>query len=159
MKEPKAIKNGFKWVPLDKRKSRFGGKVSPRKPEKRVPILWLARNGGELYLVNASKEILKSLTAESGGFQTIDDDAITVSSEKKYEYRDIVPNDAVKVEEYDGYYDLDYILQVHIRIQSQSLGCIDITSPSKKGGVGEVVLLWDSGEPGKDVSINKCKKA
>lgn len=66
-KHHKVIENSFKWIPFDKRKSRFGGLVSPRKAELRHPILWLAREGNELYLVNASEEMLDFVGADTGG--------------------------------------------------------------------------------------------
>lgn len=159
MKEHKTIVNGFTWVPIEKRKSRFGGKMPPGKPEKRLPILWLARDGSELYLVNASREPLDYVVADSGGCQTVDDDIEMVSSKEKYEYKDVKPDDAVKVDEFDVFYDCDYMLQVFLTVQSASLGCVEIASPLAKGGVGETVLLWDSGESGKDVSVKRCQEA
>ena len=157
MKDHKVIKNEFTWIPLDKRVSRFGGLVPPRKSESRHPILWLVRERDELYLVNSSEEILDLVIANSGGFQTVDEDVMTIASNDKYEYTNVKPNSAVKVEEYDGFYDLDYVLQVSISIKSKKLGCIDILSPAKKGGVQETVLLWNTGENGKYTTINKCK--
>jgi len=151
----KVLQNSFKWVPLDQRKSKFGGPMTPREKESRLPLLWLAREGNKLYLVNSSEETFDFVSAGTGGFQTVDDDCITVAAEKKYEYKNVKPNDAVKVEEFDGYYDLDYLLQVSIRIQSTNLGGIEILTLPKKGGIGETVLLWDTMENGKGVSINK----
>ncbi|ABM04205.1 hypothetical protein Ping_2476 [Psychromonas ingrahamii 37] len=154
----KVIENSFKWVPLDKRKSKFGGPMTPRKAELRNPLLWLAREGKELYLVNSSAEIIDFVGAGTGGFQTVDDDCISVSSKKKYkyEYKNVKLNDAVKVEEFDGFYDLDYVLQVSLRIQSKNLGNIEILTSPKKGGIGETVLLWDTMENGNHVSIKNC---
>ncbi len=152
--EHKIIENEFKWVPLDKRQSRFGGPSLYRKPEKRYPLLWLARKGGELYLVNSSKDSLDFVISSSGGFATEDDDVLTFKGHK-YEYKNVKPNDAVKVEEFDGFYDLDLVLQVDLKIQSKSIGCITIQSPPEKGGVGEIVLLWDTFENGKNVIINR----
>ena len=160
MKEHKTIKNGFPWIPLDKRISLFGGAMPPRKPETRRPILWLARDENEVYLVNNSQEALDFVIADSGGFQTVDDDDVeTVKNKEPYKYIDVNPSDAVKVEEYDGYYDLDYVLQIYLKVQSPILGCIEVASPAEKGGIGETVLLWDSGEAGKYVSIHKCKES
>ena len=162
-KHHKVIENSFKWVPLDKRKSKFGGPMTPRKAELRHPILWFARQGKELYLVNSSEETLDFVAAGTGGFQTVDDDCITVSTKNKnkykykYEYKNVKPNDAVKVEEFDGFYDLDYVLQVSMRVQSKNLGGIEILTPPKKGGIGEIVILWDTMENGKNVSITNCK--
>ncbi|PKH03103.1 hypothetical protein CXF72_07915 [Psychromonas sp. MB-3u-54] len=158
-KHHKIIENSFKWIPLDKRKSKFGGPMTPRKAELRNPLLWFAPEGKELYLVNSSAETLDFVGAGTGGFQTVDDDCITVSTKNKYkyEYTNVRPNDAVKVEEFDGYYDLDYVLQVSMRIQSKNLGCMEILTPPKKGGIGELVVLWDTMENGKNVSITNCE--
>jgi hypothetical protein len=155
MKDHKSIENEFTWVPLDKRKSIFGGSVPPRKSEIRKPLLWLAQKNNELYLVNFSGGLLDSVVADSGGFQTVDDDVMVVSNNEQYEYLNVKPNTAIKIEEYDGFYDLDYILQVCIRVKSIKLGSLDIQGPPEKGGAGETVLLWDTGESGKFVSINK----
>ena len=157
IKEHKILKNKFTWVPIEKRTSRFGGSIPPRKPENRRPLLWLACEGNEVYLVNSSEETLDLVVAKTGGFQTVDEDVMPVASKDKYEYLNVKPNNAVKVEEYDGFYDLDYVLQISVRIQSKKLGCIEIISPAEKGGPGETVLLWNTNENGKHVSINKCK--
>ena len=75
--------------------------------------------------------------------------------ESKYEYKNVKPNDAVKVEEYDGFYDLDYLLQVSMSVQSKNIGSIEISTPPEKSGIGEMILLWDTMENGHNVSINK----
>ena len=157
MKEHKIVENEFTWVPPNKRLSRFGGSPPPRKAETRTPLFWLARKGEELFFVNSSKDTLNFVIADSGGFQTVDDDVMAVGNNDKYDYKNVKPNQAVKVEEYDGFYDLDYILQVSIRVQSKSIGCIELITPAKKGGVGETVLLWNTNENGINVSINNCK--
>ena len=97
--------------------------MPPRKPEIRLPTLWLARDGNELYLVNASEETLDTVIAEGGGCLTADDDVLTVSSEENYQYENVPPNAAVKIEEYDGYFDLDFLLQVSVIVKSATLGC------------------------------------
>ena len=156
MLEHITIENKFIWVPIDKRKSRFGGGPMPyRKPENRRPILWLAREKNDVYLVNSSEETLDFVIADGGGFFIDDDDIVTFGG-KKYEYKNVKPNNAVKVEEYDDFYDSDFFLQISLRVQSQKLGCINILSPTKKGGIGETVLLWDTGESGKYVLVQEC---
>ena len=157
MKEHKIVENEFTWAPLNKRLSRFGGSPPPRNAETRTPLFWLARKGEELFFVNSSKDTLNFVIANSGGFQTVDDDVMSVGNNDKYDYKNVKPNQAVKVEEYDGLYDLDYILQVSIKVQSKSIGCIELITPAKKGGVGETVLLWNTNENGINVSINNCK--
>lgn len=159
MREHKIISEHPGWVAPEKRESRFGGPMPPRKPEKRSPLLWLSRQQGELYLVNATDEPLELVIASSGGFQTVDDEVVSVSSQGSYEYHNVNPNQAVKVDEYDDYYDCDFFLQVYIRVKSRSLGYIDIRSPPEKGGVSETVILWDSGELGKYVFLEEVQQA
>lgn len=157
VKENKTVKNKFTWIPMDKRTSKFGGPVTPRKPEVRKPLLWLARVGNELFLVNSSGETLDYVIPSTGGFQTYydSDEVVTISRDGVYKYENVSDSDAVKVEEFDEVYDSDYILQVYITVQSPKLGKIEIATPSGKGGVGEAVLLWDTGESGKYVNITK----
>lgn len=150
------LKNEFTWVPMDQRSGRFGASP-PRKPELRRPLLWLALDAGDLYLVNASGETLDSVISDMGGFTTSDDDVVTVASDKNYEYKNVENGSAVKVDEYDDYYDLDYLIQVVLRVQSPKFGILEIVSPLEKGGVRETVLLWDSGEKGKHVGIKQLQ--
>ena len=71
---------------MDQRIGRFGV-CPPRKPELRRPLLWLARAGGELYLVNTSRDTLEYVSADMGGFTTVEDRCVSVSSDESYEYK------------------------------------------------------------------------
>ena len=156
MKEHKTLVGAFNWIPMDKRMSKFGGPMSPRKPEIRRPVLWLARAGNELYLVNDAKEALDDVVAGHGGWVRADDRVATAASEVEFHYEHVQPGEAVKVDQYDGNHDLDYMLSVALKVQSPSLGCLEIESPAEKGGLDETILLWNTGEPGKWVKINPC---
>jgi len=156
-KHHKVIENSFEWVPLDKRKSKFGGPMPPREAELRHPVLWLAREGKEFYLVNSSTETLDFVVAATGGLQSVDDDCLTIATSNKYAYKNVKQNDAVKVEEFDDFCDLDFVLQVSIKVKSKNMGSIKILTPPKKGGIGETVLLWDTMKNGKHASITDCK--
>jgi hypothetical protein len=112
-------------------------------------LLWLCCRGDELYLVNLSGETLDEVVAGTGGFITFDDDVAAVSSEDdSYVYKNVKPKDAVKVDEYN-IYDQDYVLQTCISIKSEAFGCFNLSSPAEKGGIFEVVLLWDTLEAGR----------
>ncbi len=152
MKAHKILQNEFTYTPLH-----LIPGMPPRKPDNRMPLLWLARKGGELYLVNNSGETLDWVGTGVGGFISADDEILPVSSAKDYiyEYRQVVPHAAVKVEEYDGYYDLDYVLSVTMEVKSARLGHLQICSPAEKGGVKTCVLIWDTGEAGKHVGVKK----
>lgn len=154
MKEHKRIEGKFSWVPMDKRTDRLGLPLPPRKPEKRKPKYWLTRDGGDLYFINNTDEILDLVSTATGGFQTSGDDVMTVGG-NGYIYDNVMPQEAVKIEEFDGFYDLDFVLQVEIHVKSKKEGSLIIKSPPEKGGIGETILLWDTGEEGKFVSIRK----
>lgn len=153
-KNNKRVQSKFVWVAPEKRKSRFGGDMPPRKPELRKPLLWMTRDGGDLFLINTTGEVLKLVTSRTGGFQTFDEDVATIQNNFTYSYENVLPEEAVKIEEYDDYYDLDYVLQTTITIESKNLGCIELRTPAQKGGSKEMVLLWDNGET--DVFMEQC---
>ena len=157
--KPKTIENKFKWVPRDKRPNSFGGGPIPyRVPEKRHPLLWLVPDGNDFYLVNLSKETLDSVIVSTGGF-TGGEDVAAIAGGSEYEYKNVKPNTAVKVEEYDYFYDPDFVLQVDLRIKSKSLGCIIVKTYPEKGAANEAVILWDTLEYGKKVITDECNDA
>lgn len=136
---------------------RLGQPLPPRKPEKRTPKYWLIRDENDLFFVNNTEEILEQISASTHGFTTYEDEMIPVGG-KCYEFENVIPREAVRVEEFEPMTDSDYVLQVEIRIQSKQGACLKMLSPSKKGGMtGESVLQWDTGEAGKWVSISECE--
>ena len=148
MKKNKLIETGFEWAT----KSRF-----PREPENKPenpPWLWLCRIGSDLYLVNSSGDVLDEVSANSGGMQTIDNSAITLESNANYSYQNVKPNQAVKVDEYDDYYDLDALIQVYITVRSPTLGNIKIRTPLSKGGIDRnTALLWSKTDISEHVGV------
>ncbi len=153
MKEGKILHEQFTWTPLH-----LIPNTPPRKPDNRMPYLWLSRLRDELFLVNNTGEPLDFVGVTIGGFISADDDIAPLKNKDKYAYQYTdVPNDtAVKIEEYDGFYDLDYVLQVSLEIKSSKFGTLNITSPAEKGGIKRnCVLLWETGEAGKHTKITK----
>lgn len=118
----------------------------PPRPVKRDVILSLMNYKGALYLINQTNETLSTVSSESFGI--ILDSALEKNPE--FFYKDVKPNESVKVEEYDGYYDLDYILGFDLYIESKSLGKVKITPPMKKGGVIAQELVYA------DMSLKRC---
>jgi len=159
--QQKTIKDGFTWLPMDKRVDKLGFPLPPRKPELRKPLLWVAIESAQedfiddIYLVNSSDEVLEVVISNTGGFQTCDDDILTMSS-KGFEYKNVANGDAVKVGEYHQILDSDYVLQLSLTITTKH-GVIEITPQAEKGGFKEVVLLWDTKEVGKGVTIKNGK--
>ena len=95
----------------------------------------------DIYLVNETGNTIESVIANTGGFQTLDDDMFSISG-PYIEYKKIVNNDAVKVEEYDKLRDSDYVLEISIKVKLNGKW-IDLKKPTAKGGFKEEVLLWD----------------
>ena len=154
------IENGFTWVPMNERIGRFGFPLAT-KVDRRKPVLWLVpkanegKRGREMYLVNLSDEVLDEVVANSGGCETTDLGVMAITDNGGVKYENVKPNEAVLVEYYDEYYDLDYLLQISMEVKSAKIGHIRILAPSKKGGVEELVLVWDNGESGKHVVVKK----
>ena len=158
MREHKRIIGKFTWVPMDKRKDRFGLPLPPRKAEKRTPKYWLIRAHGHLYFINNTNDIIDFVSSSTGGFTSSDDDTLMINNgvDSGYHYKNVMPQEAIKIEEYDDFYDLDYVLWVEIVLKSEQEGTLQIQSPSEKGGIKkEAVLLWNTGEIGKFVSMQK----
>lgn len=122
----------------------------PPRPIKREVIFSLMDFQGALYFVNDSEEILTSVSTESFGF--VEDSSL--ENNPKYNYKDVKPKESVKVEQYDGYYDLDFVLGFNIYIESKKLGKIILYPPFDKGGVKAQPLLYKEGTP-RFVSLKK----
>ena len=148
MRKHKRIQSHFVWVPIHERISAYC------RPDHRIPKYWLYRSGADLFFINNSSESLEFVTTETGGFQTCDDEVLTIES-SGYRYENVLPGEAVKIEEFDDYYDLDYVFQIELCLKSKSEGVCIFKSPPHKGSIGETVLLWDSGETGKYVVFTK----
>lgn len=112
--------------------------VFPPRAVERDVMFSLMNYKGSLYFVNDSNETLDVVSSESFGF--ILDSSLEGSP--KFYYENVKPNESVKVEEYDDFYDLDYVLGFDIFIQSANLGQVKIVPPPKKGGVREQELLY-----------------
>jgi hypothetical protein len=146
------VLNKFEWLPPEKRPSRIPGPKPPRKPETRKPLFFLERDGDDVYFVNDSTETLNSVASDSGGFLNIDDEEDLIVGGPTYSYKNVMPGEAVKVENYHPMFDSDFILQLEVEVSCPALG-VKIFRVIKKGGVKETILMWDAGEAGKDVHM------
>lgn len=143
----------FVWLSPDKRPSRFPGIMASGNPEPRAPTLWLSRRGDELYLVNSSSEALDLVRVETAGWLSADDVPVPLTT-TPFEYHSVAPGTAAKIDEYD-LYDHDFVLQVCILIQSESLGSVELRTRPRKGGAQEAVLRWETGEWAEDVTVKR----
>jgi len=122
----------------------------PPRPIKREVLFSLMKYEGALYFVNGSDEVLETVSSDSFGFVG---DAPLVKN-PNFLYQDVKSGESVKVEEYDNYYDLDFILGFKIYIHSSSLGKIIITPPMSKGGVIAQPLFYKDGTTPRYVSVD-----
>lgn len=125
----------------------------PPRSIKREVLFSLMNGKGGLYFVNGSAEVLDIVSTESFGF--IEDSSL--EKNPKYFYENVKPNESVKVEEYDDFYDLDLVLGFDIFIKSKSLGNIKIVPPLKKGGVIAQELIFTDMTTKKYVRTEKIK--
>ena len=108
-----------------------------------------------LYFVNESDEILDTVSISSGGFFTIDSETPVSVGGNDLTYENVLPNEAVLIESYDNFYDLDYVLGVTLYIQSDKLGKLRIRAIPDKGGVKPQALLFEDGSPRKYVVVQQ----
>lgn len=133
-------------------------KLDTRMPLLRLDILKHQKGmGHDLYLINSSNEILESVIADNEGFTT-DEMKLQYTTEGKYSYDNVKHNEAVKIDELDNFYDLDFQISNYIFVKSKALSTIIIELPSKKGGIKqEKILLWDNDDVGESVSIKNIE--
>ena len=141
---------------------------STYKKETRTPTFLLFTKGSEqkgtmqeLYFLNCSDETLDWVSSCAGGFQTCDDDVATADS-NGYQYENVEPGEAVLIDYYDMIYDSDYLLQPQVMLSSPKLGQVKFLASPEKGGYKDAVLLWDTGEPHRGVTmktLDSAKKA
>ncbi len=112
----------------------------PPRP-KRTVIFSLIHHKGCLYFVNNSDETITAVSSDSYGFV----ENIATGNNPKASYHDVKPNEGVKVECYDDFYDLDYVLGLYIMIESPKWGKIEITPKSSKGGAKAQALVYEDG--------------
>jgi len=156
MNEPKRLRNEFEWEAPGTQHPMSPMPKPPHPKETRRPLYWLVlagENPSELFFVNLTQDTLQVITTKSGGFETCDDDVLSFADDKGYAYRDILSGEAVKIEEFDGSYDLDRVFQVQLHVWSSSRGALRFVTATGKGTIPTHVLLWDSGEPGRQVSM------
>jgi len=137
--------NKFTWFPHQDQPKHPAIPTPYRKPELRKPLYELRYDGEELYFVNFSDEVLDMVSSSSAGFQTLGDDEVVSVDGPDYCYELVLPNEAVKVEQYDVYNDSDFMLQLKLSVKSPSRGILEFSSMGK-GQVDVGVLLWDTGE-------------
>jgi len=153
MFEQKRVMSKFEYVPFNERSRKYDPitPLPPRKGGDRKATFWMAAGENEtsfitnIYFVNSSDEILKEVIYSSSGMQTIDDE-VSSSASKELSYKDVLPGEAVKIDEYDAFYDSDILVAYYATVVSETLGRVDYSTLPSKQCISEVVLQWEDGE-------------
>jgi hypothetical protein len=95
--------------------------------------------------VNETEIPLDVLIVGQGGSATADDAVITVSCDEN-SFKDVIPHEAIKVAEYDGYYDVDFVLGIDLTIEVEGVRhflkfLVIKTTPKKPYCFGQMVGL------------------
>lgn len=154
MFEQKRVMNEFVWIPFnDRHKGKYDPfpPSPPRKGGDRKALLWVSSGDHEsdyitnIYFINSSNKTLNEVIYSSSGMQTIDDDVIS-SVSNDHSYKNVVPGEAVKIDEYHAIYDSDSLVSYYVTVVSDKLGRVDYSTLPNKRCIGEVALLWDDDE-------------
>jgi hypothetical protein len=157
------VMDKFRWVPHQDQPKHPAIPTPYRKPELRDPLYILSYDElspesnafiRDLYFVNFSDEVLDYVSTGSGGFESIGDDEVMPVEGPRHHYESVKPNEAVKVEQYDLYYDSDFMMQLILQVKSPSRGLMEFSCIGK-GKVDADVLLWETGESDKTIGFKK----
>jgi hypothetical protein len=142
------VGNYNKWIPAHLRAN-----AAPRKPGPRRPLYWIDSDGTNIYFINNTDETLTAVSTMTNGYITCDDDVLAVTGED-FIYENVQPNEAVKLDDYDPIYDADFSLQLSLNIISAKHGNLHFLYFIDMNNCRNKVLVWNTGEKGKYVSMN-----
>ena len=125
----------------------------PPRPVKREVMFSLIQFKDALYFVNESNETLDIVSSQSFGFV----ENAALENSPKFHYKNVKIGESVKIEKYDDFYDLDYVLGINIFVQSNELKKIVITPPLKKGGIKSQELLFCDNSISKYVDVRSIE--
>ena len=117
----------------------------PTPPRIREPLLWLSRAGNELFFVNGGSRLLARLTTSQSVTALVDRGVFRSDADDIIEYRGIEPGEAVKIDAYDEYLDLDHVLGATLVLDLGTSGRFACYVAGIKGGVREQILRWADG--------------
>ena len=83
------------------------------------------------------------MSVEGFGFVTIEGEANSLGGPRLV-YTNVLPGAAIKVDTYDDFYDLDYMIGFSAVVEGTTFGARDFAVMPKKGGLSETVLWWSS---------------
>ena len=132
------------------KKSGFSDNDLIFEPQKNAPLLWLKPENDAVMLINNTGEVLDYVKISHLGCKKANKYFLPCH-EFNYIYDNIEICRALKVADYDGYYDLDFKHYICFSIKSKSIGCVNISTLFYRVCIGETVLIWDDFSLGKNV--------
>jgi len=153
MSDDQRVKDKYIWVEPKRYTMGTYANLIPPDPNARKAVFWVERDKDKLFFVNSSAETLGLVKCGNIGNQS-DDDGVYIIEESAKSYIDVLPGEAVYIDEFDGYHDHCVYFTVSIRITSAKLGKVRFKTESKKGGCKRTVLFWDTGEVASHISMS-----
>ncbi|MCC5922038.1 MAG: hypothetical protein LAT68_06870 [Cyclobacteriaceae bacterium] len=122
----------------------------------RTPLYRIVKDGNAVFFINDSAECLTRIISNSSGMINFDEGSAALDSAGFCAYEQVEVGEAVQIDEYDPYYDDEFIIQYKINVESPERRTRRFQCILPKGGKAEIVLMWDSGEEGRNVSLLVC---
>lgn len=145
-------KNDYRYITKSERFAHLA--PSTYKRDDRKAKFWLQRDNDVLWFINDSDDVLDYVVSSTGGCISYDDGVLSVEN-PDYRYEKVEQGEAVKIHEYDSYYDLDYLLQAGVTIVSGNEE-INLLGRAKKGGIrGQEVLMFDENKIMKKLVVQR----
>lgn len=118
-----------------------------RSDRSKRPLFALARRAGELFLVNHSADVLDFVGGGSVGVVPAGDDEVAFTTPSGLRHEAVQPGEAVKVDAFNeecGHYEREELIISQIILKSPAHGQLRFWV-ANKGGVSDMVLLWEDG--------------
>lgn len=140
----------YRWVPPHLESDGVTARFPPHPVEARAPRLWLVSDGNQAWLVNLFEVPLPSVRIARTGFGSSDCATFPYSASDDWSYENIQPNHCVLVDEWDGYYCLDFYIycELTVTLPGSSEQYFRVGGGLEKGCIATQVLLWDNGAVG-----------
>ena len=150
VEEPPARVSGMCWL---EKKSRFPGlQPLPNSNCETDPLVWIGSKEGGLYLVNNSGYELTNVKYGSTGILQFDEDDYRASEPRELNcIGDISAGEGALLETIDEIADSDWLISYHFEFYCAPKGLIGLSTPFKKSGVKNQILMKQNWVPAKEV--------
>ncbi|RKE04176.1 hypothetical protein [Marinifilum flexuosum] len=155
MNKEKRIQDAWEWIPPQNRPSKFGGDLNVYpKNENRIPIYVIdsSEEDNEVFFINNSKKALKCVISSYSGEWTENKD------DQKFFYENVLPGEAVKIDDFDPIYDYKEMIQQDVFIEDLEGNRTRFFCVSYGSIIPETILLYNDNSRDKGVNIQELSK-